>query len=169
MLSPDVRPSQYLSITPGEGSNHAEELISTIAQVLGNSYFLETRVVTDSSPDDGVLVFRTVGFKRKGILGLNSEHLGARTLLTLVTDTSKVRALSADEKNRQLLETSPRQIVGWMPQDGRSLVEQTIWPEEDIPEGIRFELGRVGSALFCNKRNILTCIFRFISANLFSV
>ena len=81
-------------------------------------------------------------------MGSNSERLGARTLLTLVTDAAHVRAVSADEKKRELLKAPPRQIEGWMPQDGRSLVEQTVWPEEDISAGVRIELDLAGVPYF---------------------
>ena len=147
MSGPDARPSQSLPKSPEEELTLAEQLISTIGQALGNSYSPEMGVVTGSYPK-GALVFRTVGFRRKGIMGSNSERLGARTLLTLVTDAAHVRAVSADEKKRELLKAPPRQIEGWMPQDGRSLVEQTVWPEEDIPAGVRIELDRAGVPYF---------------------
>lgn len=135
MLGEEVRPHQ---IIPEEPPTQAEDLISIIIDRLGSHYYLDSRAKTVPS-ENGLLLYREVSFIRRGLFGSNNQRLGAQTLLTLITDSQHIRAIEKQSKKQELLSTPPTRIDGWMPQDGRNLVNQTIEPG-DIPADVLAEL-----------------------------
>lgn len=132
--------------TPKELRTQAEDLISTIKDRLGSSYYLESHAKTVAS-GNGLLLYREVAFKRRGLFGLNNQRLGAQTLLTLITDSRHIREIEEQSQKQEILSTPPIRIDGWMPQDGRSLILQTVEPE-DIPVDVRSKLKEAKIAYF---------------------
>jgi len=160
MLGPEVRSSQTI---PEKPPTQAENLISIIKARLGNHYYLASHARTVSTNQTGLLLYREVSFIRRGLFDSNNQHLGAQTLLTLITDSQPIRALEEQNKMRKILSTPPTRINGWMPQDGRNLINQTIVPG-DIPADVLAELE--GVAYFATAETF-AYVYQRISAQTF--
>jgi len=136
MLGVEARPNRTI---PKEPPTQAEILISHLQARLGNHYDIASRVKTVSANGTGLLLYREVSFVRRGFFG---SRLGAYELLTLITDRQRIREIEEQSKTREMLGTPPTVVYGWMPQDGRNLVNQTVGPD-DVPADVRAELSGI--------------------------
>lgn len=130
MLGEEVRPHQ---IPPKEPPTQAENLISAIQGKLGSHYYVDSRVKTVLANETGLLLFREISFVRRGLLG---SGFRSQTLLTLITDSQPIREIEKPSKTREMLGTPPTRVDGWVSQDGRNLVNQTLEPD-DIPADLQ--------------------------------
>lgn len=159
MLGEEVRHQPV----PKEPPTRAENLISIIIARLGSHYYLGSHAKNVPVNGAGLLLYREVSFVRRGLFGLDNQRFGGYTLLTLITDSQPIREIEQQSKTREMLSTPPTRIDGWMPQDGRHLVDQTVEPD-DIPADVRAEL--TGIAYYATAERF-TYISQRLSAQVF--